>query len=186
MPTETFPAETQDTTVTLPAIPAPELAALVQAFIADAPEARERIERGAAYLLGGHLHLTDTCGVYTVDGCEGRVYRASSGSCSCPDSVQRQRPCKHVFAARLLSAASALASWNRRTAGEPTPPPPPPTGHTFGPCTECGQRDYLDAYGNCEPCAYEATRAIGYALTEQAEALLAETFSPGKSWGARA
>jgi hypothetical protein len=97
----------------VPQITAPQLAALVQQFVHDEPDAQDRIEGGAAYLLGGHLHDTAACGIYTVDGCDGRVYRTSSGSCDCPDSVQRQRCCKHSYAARLVSAASAIASYDR-------------------------------------------------------------------------
>ncbi|HEY7068315.1 MAG TPA: hypothetical protein VII06_43100 [Chloroflexota bacterium] len=162
-----------DTTVTLPATSATELAALVQSFIAAEAEAAERIQRGVAVLLSGALHTTDTCGVYRVDGCEGRVYRTSSGSCDCPDSVNRQRPCKHQYSARLLSAASAMASWNRRMGEAPPPPPPVPEVRPLAPCRECAALDDLDAFGCCAPCAYEATRSIGYALTDAAEALLA-------------
>jgi hypothetical protein len=106
---------TQDTTVAIPAVSAPALADLVQRMLGGEPAARERIQRGVAVLLSGALHATAELGVYRVDGCEGRVYETTSGSCTCPDSVNRYVTCKHQWSARLLSAMSAAARYERWT-----------------------------------------------------------------------
>lgn len=103
------------TTVALPAISADELAGLVQQMIVGEPTAAARIQRGAGVLLAGALADTDTLGVYRVLGCDGRIYRTSSGSCTCPDATNRGVTCKHQWSARLLSAASACARYNRWT-----------------------------------------------------------------------
>lgn len=102
-------AHRNDSTVALPTVSADELAGLVQQMIVSEPTAAARIQRGAGLLLAGALADTATLGVYRALGCDGRIYRTSSGSCSCPDSVNRQVCCKHSWAARLLSAASAVA-----------------------------------------------------------------------------
>jgi hypothetical protein len=112
---ETTSRQSQDTTVTIPAVGAPELADIVQRMIGGEPEAAERIKRGVAVLLSGVLADTATLGVYRVDGCEGRTYTTSSGSCDCPDATHRAVTCKHQWAARLLSAMSAAARWERWT-----------------------------------------------------------------------
>jgi hypothetical protein len=106
----------QATTVALPLISAPQLADLVQRMIAGEPEAAARIQRGAGTLLSGAVHDTPELGVYRVDGCAGRVYTASSGTCDCPDSTHRAVTCKHQHAARILSAASAVAAYERAQA----------------------------------------------------------------------
>lgn len=142
-----------DTTVALPTISADELASLVQQMIAGEPTAAARIQRGAGVLLAGALADTDTLGVYRVLGCDGRIYRTSSGSCSCPDSVNRGVTCKHSWAARLLSAASAVASWARRAAGEPNPPPPPAPATAV--CRSCGRDADVDRHGWCDLCAWD-------------------------------
>lgn len=108
----------QATTLAIPAVSADELAGLVQQLIVGEPTAAARIQRGAGVLLAGALADTDTLGVYRVQGCDGHVYRTTSGSCSCPDSVNRAITCKHSWAARLLSAASAIARFNRWTRKE--------------------------------------------------------------------
>src|SRR5215212_11895303 len=108
--------QANDTTVvTLPTVSAPALQDLVQRMIGGEPTARERILRGLSVLLSGALADTDTLGVYTVQGCEDRVYTTSSASCDCPDSVNRGVTCKHQWAARLLSAMSAVARYDRWT-----------------------------------------------------------------------
>src|SRR3954449_1723505 len=87
--------QSHDTMVRLPHVDAPALADLVQRMIGGEPTARERILRGVSVLLSGALADTDRLGVYTVQGCEGRIYTTSSASCDCPDSVTRAVTCKH-------------------------------------------------------------------------------------------
>ena len=106
---------TKPTTTTPLGISADELAGLVQQMIGSEPTAAARIQRGAGVLLAGALADTDTLGVYRVLGSDGHIYRTTSGSCTCPDSVNRGVTCKHSWACRLLSAASAVARFNRWT-----------------------------------------------------------------------
>src|SRR4051794_30655969 len=109
----TFPATRQNTTVVIPDVCAPALQDLVQRMIGGEPTARARILCGLSVLLSGAMADTDRLGVYTVQGCEDRVYTTSSASCDCPDSVNRGVTCKHQHAVRLLSAMSAVARYDR-------------------------------------------------------------------------
>src|SRR5215212_5410187 len=77
--------QSHNTTVPLPRVEAPALQDLVQRMIGGEPTARERILRGVSVLLSGALADTDRLGVYTVQGCEDRVYTTTSASCDCPD-----------------------------------------------------------------------------------------------------
>jgi hypothetical protein len=109
----TLPAETQDTTVQIPDVGAPALAALVQQLIATEPDAEPRIRGGVARLLAGTVHATTTLGVYRVQGAEGRVYETTSGRCDCPDATRRARVCCHAWAITVLHSMAAIASFER-------------------------------------------------------------------------
>jgi hypothetical protein len=79
------------------------------------PVGPERIKRGVAVLLSGALAETAELGVYAVTGFVDRVYETTSGRCDCPDATRRAVTHKHQWSARLLSAMSAAAHWERRT-----------------------------------------------------------------------
>ena len=83
---------------------------------AEYPEQAARIGRGLQVLLTSDIRETAETGVYLVQTSEGRdlYYRATSLRCTCPDHMQRQVICKHPWALSILSAASAVAQWERR------------------------------------------------------------------------
>jgi hypothetical protein len=102
----TLPA--QPTTVAVPNVSAPALAALVaelQAVYAGDP----RVERAVGVLLSGRLYDTATLGSYVVTCPRGAYYVVRAFSCTCPDSQQRGLVCKHQIAVQLLHSMSAAA-----------------------------------------------------------------------------
>jgi hypothetical protein len=101
------------TPVTIPALTAEVLTDLVQRLVAADPAALARIERGVGILLGGGVAETATVGHYTVRGSDGRHYATASGACNCPDSLTRERTCKHQYAIRLFHAMGDAAAFER-------------------------------------------------------------------------
>jgi hypothetical protein len=117
MHTETFPAETEDTTVQVPAgLDFATVRSIVAELQAAEPENRERIGRAVNVLLTSTIRETAECGVYQVQSCADseRYYTATTWACDCPDRQRHaDQRCKHSYALQVLSVASAHAAYER-------------------------------------------------------------------------
>jgi hypothetical protein len=113
----TLPAETEDTTVAIPAgIAFATVRSIVAELQAAEPHNRERIGRAINVLLTSTIRETAELGVYQVQSCadSDRSYTATTWACDCPDRQRHaDQRCKHSVALQVLSVASAHAAYER-------------------------------------------------------------------------
>ena len=134
---ETTPLTQQDTTVSLPDVSILVYRELVRELQATHRDEAARIGRGLEVLLGAEIRPTAELGRYLVQSCadSGIHYEATSWSCTCPDRQRHDDArCKHSWALELITAASAIAAYDRaqtryvltakgeRALAAPTPP----------------------------------------------------------------
>jgi hypothetical protein len=114
-----FTAETQDTTVQIPAgIDFATVRAIVAQMQAEQPAHRARIGRAVNVLLTSEIVATPELGRFLVQSCEDGTtyYTVTTWACSCPDRQRNDSPCKHSYALTVLSVASAHAAYDRAQA----------------------------------------------------------------------
>jgi hypothetical protein len=115
----TFPATTQNTTVTIPAgVAFATVREIVAQMQAEQPEHRARIGRAVGVLLTSEIVATPELGRFIVQSCEDGTtyYTATTWACTCPDRQRNASPCKHSYALSVLSVASAHAAYDRAQA----------------------------------------------------------------------
>jgi hypothetical protein len=105
--------QTQDTTaaptlVAFPALRAAGWAQLVRRLEAQHPDELARLHRGLDVLGSKRILETDT-GYLVESSVPGQYYRANTFTCGCPDRLQGEVHCEHVWAVTILHAASISA-----------------------------------------------------------------------------
>jgi hypothetical protein len=107
----TLPA--QDTTATSTPVQFPYLSVagwtqLVGRLEAQHPDELARLHRGLDILRTKRILETEA-GYLVESSIPGQFYRANTFACGCPDRLQRDVRCKHVWACTILHAASISA-----------------------------------------------------------------------------
>jgi uncharacterized Zn finger protein len=109
---------TQDTApipVLFPELSADGWTELVGRLEAQHPTELARLHRGLAILRAYSRHpiLEDSASYLVPSSVPGQYYRTNTARCTCPDYLQRQRRCKHVWAVTVLVAGTVTARFEQ-------------------------------------------------------------------------
>src|SRR5688572_11945668 len=101
---------TQPSPVTLPTISREGFARLVSLLEGQHPDELTRLYRGLGVLTSKRiLQEADGCTYLVESSIPGQFYRATTARCTCPDALQRETRCKHVWALTIFVAATVAA-----------------------------------------------------------------------------
>jgi hypothetical protein len=108
--------QTQDTTATPTPVQFPHLSAagwaqLIGRLEAQHPDELARLHRGLAILRGFRRQpiLEDATSYLVPSSVPGQFYRCNTAKCCCPDALQREVRCKHIWAVTVLVAGTVSA-----------------------------------------------------------------------------